>query len=357
MKKISLIFLVLCCLTSLVFADEPEGLSQQARESVEQQTREMSALGIPDAQAQKMLTQMIQNRFEKQNIVRAQQVVMNTAKADLPTEPVMSKAIEGMAKHAKEQQVIAAMETVRSRYAHANRLAKSLSDDKKSIDTMTKTIADSLAAGMKTEDMEAVVAQLQVQTQSRQQTRNKAEDNELAIQTMQTTRTMARLGVHSSDVSDTLCQALQNRYTHQEMKQMRHQIAKQSHQASARQTASRHAGSIGKGGNIGNSGSGGSGSGPGGSGSGPGGSGSGSGGSGSGPGGSGSGSGGSGSGSGGSGSGSGGSGSGSGGSGSGSGGSGSGSGGSGSGSGGSGSGSGGSGSGSGGSGSGGGGAK
>ena len=329
MKNISLIISVLFCLTSLVFADEPEGLSQQARESVEQQTREMSALGIPKAQAQKMLTLMNQNRFEKQNIVRAQQVVMNTAKAELPTEPVMSKAIEGMAKQAKEQQVIAAMETVRSRYAHANRLAKSLSDDKKSIDTMTKAAADCLAAGMKTEDMEAVVAQLQVQTRTRQQTRNKTEDDKLAIQTMQTTRTMARLGVHSSEVSDTLCQALQNRYTHQEMNQLRHQIAKQPHQTSTQQIASRHAHSIGKGGNTGpgNSSSGGSGIG-GGSGSGSGGSGSGGGGSGSGGGGSGSGGGGSGSGGGGSGSGGGGSGSGGGGSGSGGGGSGSGGGGS-----------------------------
>jgi len=321
MKKTILIISILFCFTSLAFADQSEGLSQQAMESVEQQTREMSALGIPEAQAQKMLTQMVQNRFQKQNRIRAQEVVMAAAKAGLPTEPVMSKAMEGMAKQAKEQQVIAAMETVRSRYAHANRLAKSLSDDKKSVDTMTKAVADSMAAGMKTEDMEAVMAQLQVQVQSRQQTRNKAEDVELAIQTMQTTRTMARLGVHSSDVSDTLCQALQNRYTHQEMKQLRHQIAKQAHQASAQQIASQHAGSIGKGGNTGNSGSGGSGSGGGGSGSGGGGSGSGGGGSGSGGGGSGSGGGGSGSGGGGSGSGGGGSGSGGGGSGSGGGGS------------------------------------
>ncbi|MBR9984387.1 MAG: hypothetical protein KFF68_00615 [Desulfosarcina sp.] len=279
MKNICLIIAVLFCLTSLAFADESDGLSQQAMESVAQQTREMSALGISEAQAQKMLTRMVQHRFQKQNIVRAQQTVMAAAKAGLPTEPVMSKAMEGMAKQAKEQQVIAAMETVRSRYAHANRLAKSLSDDKKSVDTLTTAVADSLAAGMKTEDMEAVMAQLQVQARSRQQTRNKAEDVELAIQTMQTTRTMARLGVHSSDVSDTLCQALQNRYTHQEIKQLRHQIAKQANQASAKQIASRHAGSIGKGGNSGNSGSGGSGSGGGGSGSGGGGSGSGSGGS------------------------------------------------------------------------------
>jgi len=235
MKKVSLIISVLFCLTSQVFADDSESLSQQARENIEQQTRAMSALGISEVQAQKMLTQMVQNRFQKQNQNRAQAVVMAAAKAGLPTEPVMSKAMEGIAKQANEQQIIAAMETVRSRYARADQLAKSLSDDKKSVDTMTKAIADSLTAGMKTGDMEAVMAQLQVQIRSRQQTQNKAENTELAIQTIQTVRTMARLGIHSSDVSDTLCQALQNRYNNQEMKQLRNQISKQAHQASAQQ--------------------------------------------------------------------------------------------------------------------------
>jgi hypothetical protein len=57
-----------------------------------------------------MLTQMVQNRYQKQNIIRAQQIVADTAKAGLPTEPVMSKAMEGMAKHASQNQVILAME-------------------------------------------------------------------------------------------------------------------------------------------------------------------------------------------------------------------------------------------------------
>lgn len=278
MRSINLIVCVVFGFTCMAFAEDSQGLSQQAMESVQQQTREMRALGVPEAQAQKMLTQMVQNRFEKKSRIRAQQVVMDAAKAGLPIEPVMSKAMEGMAKQAKEQQVIAAMEIVRSRYAHANRMAKSLADDKHSIDTMTRTIADSMAAGMKAEDMESVMAQLQVQTRNRQQTRNKTEDDKLAVQTMQTVRTMARLRVRSSDVSDTVCQALQNQYTHQEMEQLRHQMTKQAHQASPQQIASRHAGAIGKGGNAG---SGGSGSGPGGSGSGSGGSGSGSGGGGS----------------------------------------------------------------------------
>jgi hypothetical protein len=280
MKTTWLILFIVVFFTATAIAGESEGLSQQAMESVQQQTREMSDLGIPEAQAQKMLTQMVQNRFQKQNRIRAQQVVVDTAKAGLPTEPVMSKAMEGMAKNAGEQQIIAAMETVQSRYAHASRLAKALSEDNESIATMTRAIADSMAAGMKAEDIEPVMAQLQVRTRNRQQTRNKAEDNELTVQTMQTVRTMARLGVPPVDVSDTLCQALQNRYTYQEMKQLRHQIAKQAHQTSPQQIASRHAGAIGKGGSGGNAGGSGSGSGAGGSGGGSGGGGSGGGGSG-----------------------------------------------------------------------------
>ncbi|BBO68307.1 hypothetical protein DSCA_22370 [Desulfosarcina alkanivorans] len=310
MKRTWLIVFIAWSFTATAIAAESEGLSQQAMESVQQQTREMSALGVPQAQAQEMLTQMVKNQFQKQNRIRAQQVVAATAKAGLPTEPVMSKAMEGMAKQAGEQQILAAMETVRSRYAHAKRVARSLSDDDESVDTMTRAIADSMAAGMKARDMEPVMAWLQ--TRTRQQTQNKAETDALAVQTMQTVRTMARLGVPSSDVSDTLCQALQNQYTSQEMKQLRHQIASRASQASPQQTASRHAGAIGKGGSDSN---GGSGSGAGGSGGGAGGSGGGAGGSGGGAGGSGGGAGGSGGGAGGSGGGAGGSGGGAGGSG------------------------------------------
>jgi hypothetical protein len=304
MKRTWLIVFIVLFFNATAIAGESEGLSQQAMESVALQAREMSELGIPEAQAKKMLTQMVQNRFEKQNRIRAQQVVMDTAKAGLPTEPVMSKAMEGMAKQARQQQVIAAMETVQNRYARANRYARSLSENPKSIGTLTTAMADSMAAGMTVQDMDAVMSQLQVQVRSRQQTKNKVENDQLAIQSMQTVRTMARLGIPSPDVSDTVCQALQNQYTHQEMKQLRHQIATHASQQTPQQIANKHAGSIGKGDNAGgNSGAGGSGSGPGGSGSGSGGSGSGSGGSGSGAGGSGSGSGGAGSGSGGAGSG------------------------------------------------------
>jgi hypothetical protein len=297
-------------------ASENIPLSMSAQAQIEAQTQEMSDVGVPAEPARNMLAAMHQHQFSHENIIQAQHEVMNCAKTGLPTEPVMNKALEGMAKKASEQQILAAMQTVHGRYAHANRMAKAMSNTKHTVDTLTHAIADSLAAGMKSKDMEAIM--LQMKTKNNAQRKNKSEEEQLATQTMLTTRTMARLGIHSSDVSATLCQALQSNYSHQEMEQLRHQMATKAHQASPQQIAHQHANAIGKGGNpggsngagegSGGSGPGGSGNGSGGSGGGPGGGGGGSGGSGSGPGGGGSGPGGSGSGSGGNGGGSGGSG-------------------------------------------------
>ena len=270
MKIIYLLLSALFILAPVSYAADDTHLPAQVRDQIETQTREMSAVGVPTDAARNMLTMMHRSRFRAETIVQAQQVVIDCAKEGLPTEPVMSKAMEGMAKQANAKNVVSAMEAVRSRQAFSFQMARTFSNDQKMVDSTARVIADSMAAGMKSRDMDQIMAQLQEQT--RQQTRNQAE--EMVIQTMQTARTMARMGVHSTDVSDTLCQALQNSYTHQEMTQLRHQIAKQAHQASAQQIANQHAGSIGKGGNAGNS-SGGSGSGAGGSGSGSGGSGSG----------------------------------------------------------------------------------
>jgi hypothetical protein len=235
------------CLSSAATADESRTIPQRTMTRVQQQTREMQAVGVPEAQAGKMLRQMVQNRYTERSRVRAQQVVMEAAREGLPPEPLMSKAMEGMAKQAREEQVIAAMENVRARYRQAHRLARSLATEEDAVDTLTRDIADGMAAGMKAEDVEAVAARLR--TRAREPAQNRAAKDQLAIQTMKTARTMARLGGRSADVSDTLCEAIQNRYTHQEMKQLRQRLRDQSGRGGAhRRVANRHARSIGKGG-------------------------------------------------------------------------------------------------------------
>lgn len=248
MKRIVCIVGVVLCCVSLAYADEWEGLSLQAKERIQLQARQMSEAGIPEEQAQTMLLMMLRNRFEEQTMIRARRMLMDTAESGLPTRPVMAKAMEGMAKQMKEQKIISAMETVRNRYALSRKLADSLAKDSTVSDTLSQAIADSLAAGMHTEDLGKVLAQLRIQT--RQQTHNRAESDELAIQTMQAVRTMARMGADSEEVADTLGRALQNRYTHQEMHQLRHLLASPSQTGSPVETATRHASALGKSGST-----------------------------------------------------------------------------------------------------------
>ncbi len=263
MKTIHLMFIAFFAMSSWTLAAQPQAMSLQEQNNINQLTLEMSAQGIPEAPAQKMFSLMQQNGYQELNMVRAQQTVVNTAREGLPTEPVMNKAMEGMAKHVTEEQVIAAMETVRNRYSHAYRLAGALSDDRKTKGILAEAIAGSLAAGMADQEMDTIMAQLR--TQTRQQTRNQAEN--LSLQTMLTVRSMMRLGANPADTSDTVCQALEHRYTAQNMEQLRNRFSDEAQNTPAGQLAHQYAGTTGKkGSDSGGSGSGSSGSGSGGSG-------------------------------------------------------------------------------------------
>ena len=244
MKILRLFCILFFVMSTFAHAAETQRLSQQERESVQTLSQEMSALGVSKAMALKMLTQMHENQFQNQNIVRAKNIVAEAAQNNLPTKPVMDKAMEGMAKKVPEGLVIKAMETVRNRHIQAHRLAKILDADGKNTAAITITIADSLAAGMNIEDLNIVAHQLKVRT--REQNKNRTE--ELSLRTMQMARTMTRLGGGSSDVSGAVCKALDNQYTSQQMEQLRHRFITQSQFTSGRQLAHQYAtGSLGKG--------------------------------------------------------------------------------------------------------------
>ena len=111
-------------------------------------------------------------------------------------------------------------------------------------------LAGSMAAGMKHEDAERIMQALQERT--RNMTRAHAED--LAMQTFMTTQMMARLGMHSQAVGDSVCQALQQGHNAQEMHNMRNTMMANSRDH--RYDAGQHGGQDGMGGHDGGSGGG-----------------------------------------------------------------------------------------------------
>ena len=242
MKKAITITFILLIFSLPAFAQNTQNAAEDQGEFIQEQTRQMTQYGVPQESATKMLQAMVHNNYQTQNMQQAAKAVMQAAQEGLPTKPIMSKAMEGMAKKASEENVIAAMNTVRERHSYVHKVTGSLPNSNVNKE-LTRAIADSLAAGMKTNDMDEIVGQLRNRTQ--QQTQKTAE--ELCLQTMQTVRTMAQMGAQSPDVSKALQHALQNNFSATEMKQMRRSIYSHANNEPPVQAAYQYAGEIGKG--------------------------------------------------------------------------------------------------------------
>ena len=221
MKKILIICMAIFFCAAVASADPVEqGLPETAGEQVINSTNQMLNQGFNTENVINMTRQMLANNFKQQQILQAHAILMNAQKQGLQTEPIMNKAHEGLAKQVQAKAVVHAMEQVRSRHAFASKQAKAITNDRAKINQMAAILAGSMAAGMNNEDADRIMQVLQKRT--RNMTRAHAED--LAMQTFMTTRMMARLGMHSQAVGDSVCEALQQGHNAQEMHNMRNTI-------------------------------------------------------------------------------------------------------------------------------------
>ncbi len=203
-------------------------------------TRNMIQAGLEQDDAVLMTRAMIRARFEERQIVQAQHIVADTLEKDLPVEPVMNKAYEGMAKQVPAPSIVGAMERVTSRYEHAYALAGQLSQQKETVHKLGRNLAAGLAAGITSEDMEQLVSRLQ--TRERQMER--AEVQALASECLLTTRDMARQGVSSGTAVEVVSRAVEKGFGEQEMRSMRSSFMSRSAQGSAESLARNYSNAI-----------------------------------------------------------------------------------------------------------------
>ena len=249
MKKAFIICMAIFFCAAVASADlVEEGLPKTATQQVKNSTRQMLNQGFNTENVIDMTRQMLANNFSQQHVLQAHAILMNARKQGLQTEPIMNKAHEGLAKQVQAKAVVRAMEQVRSRHAFASKQAKAITNDRAKINQMAAILAGSMAAGMNHEDADRIMQVLRERTQN--MTRAHAED--LAMQTFMTTRMMARFGMHSQAVGDSVCQALQQGYSAQEMHNMRNTMMANSRDHSF--DAGQHRGQEGMGSHDGGSG-------------------------------------------------------------------------------------------------------
>jgi hypothetical protein len=240
MKNASIGFLLLAFLVLgvPVAADEvDDGLPMTVNERIRTQTREMIQVGVPTDDAVEMTRRMVQHRFRNELALQAQQEVIDACRKGLPYGPILNKLQEGLAKQIPPEDVVPAMRVVRERYEYAYRHANQVTKNRAAIEALGEAQAQGLAAGLKVRDMERINARVM------ERIRLKTCDDcpKLALESAQTTRDMARLGVDSPTTGDVVSMALEKGYDSPRMVRMRHQFRSRLNQEDPQGMANRYA--------------------------------------------------------------------------------------------------------------------
>jgi len=175
-------------------ADEVEHSLSQLPAQVQERTREMIRAGVRTEDAVQLARSMLSNRFQVEQMLKAQAIVLEVQDKGLPPMPVINKAHEGMAKQVPPEKTLQAMETVRSRYAFAYSQARSLTREKDHAERLGNMLAESLAAGFSEQDASQTVRQLQEHSFKW----NPEHLNQMATACLAMVRDMSRLGVPSN---------------------------------------------------------------------------------------------------------------------------------------------------------------
>jgi hypothetical protein len=161
MKKIFLIMMAVSLCGTVALADAVDReLPETTPAQIKNNARQMIDQGFDPQAVITMTQQMLANNFGEQQVLQAQVMLMDARRQGLPTEPMMNKAYEGLAKQVLDKAVVIAMERVRSRYEFATIEAQTITNDKAKMSRMADILAEGMAAGMHEQDAERIMLAL-----------------------------------------------------------------------------------------------------------------------------------------------------------------------------------------------------
>ena len=220
-------------LASSAFADAVEQSLSQMPAAIKDRTRAMIQKGVPSEDAIQFIQAMNANRFQEEQILKAQAIVLEAQGRGLPTTPVINKAFEGMAKQVAPERTLQAMEAVSSRYAFAYDQARSITQNTEQGGRLGDMLAESLAAGFKQQDAYQIIGKIKEQSSKM----NQNQMDGLAEACLAMARDMSRLGVSSNLSSQVISSALSNGLNAASIASMHQSLVAQSQTNSAQALA------------------------------------------------------------------------------------------------------------------------
>ena len=220
-------------IVSTAFADTVEQGLTQMPAAVKERTRAVIQKGVPGEDAVQLVQAMVASRFQDEQILKAESILLDAQGRGLPTKPVINKAFEGMAKQVAPDRILQAMEAVKLRYGFSFERARAIAKNPEQVERLGSMLAESLAAGFKEQDASQVMGQIQ----ERSQKMNQNQMDELAAACLAMARDMSRLGVSSDVSSQVISNALSNGLSAASIASMNQTLAAQAQSHSAQALA------------------------------------------------------------------------------------------------------------------------
>lgn len=225
MKNYLLVLIIMCFMPSFLFADEVDDkLPSETPSHIKESAKLLIRLGLENQGVIKITRVMVEKKYKEQQMLEVHQILMNAKEQGLSEGPIMNKFYECTAKKQKTENIIMAMETVRSRYETAIGYAGMISRNKEQASIMTEEIVQCMSAGIADLDMKRMMELLQKKTKDM-----KTEETQtLTNGTLNTIKIMARAGAESGSVTDLIVNAFQRSYTANDMEKLGNAFTKQT---------------------------------------------------------------------------------------------------------------------------------
>jgi len=187
---------------------------------MQQLQERLAASGLGEQDAAATVRLMATHRFSNQQMAQVGDLFRAEADRGADREALLAmraKIHEGIAKKVTPEKILVATERVASRFRVSTQLVQSAGVRNRA--TFTELYADSLAAGMREQDLRQLNRALELAA-----ARAPRQAEALQLETMRTARDMSRLSVSSQATTNLLCRALEHDYSSAEMAMLRQSI-------------------------------------------------------------------------------------------------------------------------------------
>lgn len=211
MKLYAMALLAMLCCAATVFAQEALDADQSAH------VRAMVAAGVAPPTAERLVVAMAKGGLTREQMERVRSLVAEMGQQRLAVDSILSKVQEGVAKRVAAGRIVSALEKVASRQLLATVTSRDLPGNRRQREEIRRMIADGLAAGIKSADMQQIMQHIQERTQQM----GESESANLALETSRVARDMSRVGTPSESTRGVIDQALEQQFDAGDMRTLR----------------------------------------------------------------------------------------------------------------------------------------